>query len=66
MLEKFIEVTDRGNEFGALLTDLLKASDCTDCELPILKPYWYGLSLEAVKGISYLKNRTQRKIKLLL
>ena len=66
MLEKFIGVKDRGNEFEALLTDLLKAFDCTDCELPIPKLYWYGVSLEAVKGISYLKNRMQRKIKSLL
>lgn len=39
MLEKFMGVKDRGNEFEALLTDLLKAFDCTDCELSIPKLY---------------------------
>ena len=49
MLEKFKEAIDRGNQFGALLTDLSKAFDC------------YGVSSSALNVISsYLKHRTQR------
>ena len=32
MLEKFNEAIDRGNQFGALLTDLSKAFDCIDAK----------------------------------
>ena len=37
MLEKFKESVDKGNEFGALLTDLSKAIDCIDHKLLIAK-----------------------------
>ena len=30
MIEKFKEAIDRGNEFGALLTDLSKVFDCVN------------------------------------
>ena len=61
MLEKFKEVIDRGNQFGALLTDLSKAFDCFDHKLLIAKLYEYGVSSSALKIIfSYLKHKTQR------
>ena len=43
---------DRGNEFGVLLTELLKAFECTDHKLLIPKFYCYGNSPESVKIIS--------------
>ena len=39
MLEKFKESVEKGNEFGAHLTDLLKAFDCIDQKLLIAKFY---------------------------
>ena len=61
MLEKFKEAIDRGNQFGALLTDLSKAFDCIDHKLLIAKLYEYGVSSSALNIISsYLKHRTQR------
>ena len=39
MLEKFKEAIDRENQFGVLLTDLLKAFDCIDHKLLIAKLY---------------------------
>ena len=54
MLEKFKEAIDRGNQFGALLTDLWKAFDCIDHKLLIAK-------LSELNVISsYLKHKTQR------
>ena len=65
MLEKFKESADKGNEFGALLTDLSKAFDCIDNKLLIAKLFWYGVKPSSLNLIfSYLSNRTQRvKIK---
>ena len=61
MLEKFKEAIDRGNQFGALLTDLSKVFDCIDCKLLITKLSEYGVSSSALNVIySYLKQRTQR------
>ena len=61
MLEKFTEAIDRGNQFGALLTDLSKAFDCIDHKLLIAKLSEYGVSSSALNVISsYLKHRTQR------
>ena len=51
---------DKGNEFGALLTDLPKAFDCIDHKLLIAKLFWYGVSPSSLNLIfSYLSNRTQ-------
>ena len=61
MLENFKEPIDRGNHFGALLTDLSKAFHCTDHKLLIAKIYKYRVSSSALNTIpSYLKHRTQR------
>ena len=61
MLEKFKEAIDKRNLFGALLTNLLKAFDCTDHKLLIAKLYEYSVSSSALNIISsYLKHRTQR------
>ena len=61
MLEKFKEAIDRGNQFGALLTDLSKAFDCIDHNLLIAKLSEYGVSSSALNVMSsYLKHRSQR------
>ena len=61
ILKKFKEAIDRGNQSGALLTDLSKAFDCIDHKLLIAKLYEYGVSSSALNIISsYLKHRTQR------
>ena len=61
MLEIFKESLDKGNEFGAFLTDLTKAFDCIDNKLLIAKLFWYGVSPLSLNLIFYyLKNRTRR------
>ena len=61
MLKKFKEAIDRGNQFGALVTDLSKAFNCIYHKLLIAKLYEYGNSSSALNIISsYLKYRTQR------
>ena len=61
ILEKFKEAIDKGNQFGALLTDLSKAFDCIDHKLLIAKLYEFGVSSSALNIISsYLKHRTQQ------
>ena len=61
MLKKLKEAIDRGNQFGALLTDLSKAFDCIDHKVIIAKLYECGVSSSALNIISsYLKHRTQR------
>ena len=58
MLEKCKRSADNNKMFGALLTDLSKAFDCLDHELPIPKRYAYGFSLTALKLVhNYLSNR---------
>ena len=62
MTEKFNESINKGNVFGALLTDLLKAFDCIDHTLLIAKLSAFGVSPLLLKlPYSYLSNRTQRK-----
>ena len=60
MLEKFKESVDKGNEFGALLTDISKAFDCIDHKLLIAKLFWYGVPPSSLNLIfSNLSNPTQ-------
>ena len=55
------EAIDRGNEFGALLTDLSKAFDCINHPLLIAKLYNYGVSPLSMNTIfSNFSNRTHR------
>ena len=59
MIEKIKKVIDRGNEFGALLTDLFKAFDCINHPLLIAKLHSYRVLLLSINMIfSYLSNRT--------
>ena len=61
MVEKFKEPIDRGNVFGALLTDLSKAFDCINHRLLIAKLYNYGVSPFSINMIfSYLHNRAHQ------
>ena len=61
MTEKLKESIDKGNAFGALLTDLSKAFDCIDHTLLIAKLSAFGVSPLSLKLLySYLSNRTQR------
>ena len=58
--ENFKESADKGNEFGALFTDLSKAFDCIDHKLLIAKSFCYRLSFSSLNLIfSYLSNWTQ-------
>ena len=60
MIEKFKEAIDRGNEFGARLTDLSKTFDSINHPLLIAKVYNYGVSPLSINMVfSYLSNRTQ-------
>ena len=60
-LEKWKQVVDSVQMFGALLTDLSKAFDCLDHEPLIAKLNAYGFSLPALKLVhDYLSNRKQR------
>ena len=59
VIKKFKEAIDRGNEFGALLTDLSKAFDCINHPLLIAKLYNYGVSSLSINMIfSYFNNWT--------
>jgi hypothetical protein len=61
MLENWRKSSDKGEAFGALLTDLSKAFDCLSHELLIAKLHAYGFTLPSLKLIySYLKGRKQR------
>ena len=61
MTEKFKESIDKGNAFGAPLTDLSKTFDSIDQTLLIAKLSAFGVSHLSLKLLcSYLSNRSQR------
>ena len=61
MIEKFKKTIDRGDEFGALLSELSKVFDCINHPLLIAKLHNYGVSpLSINMNFSYLSNRTHR------
>ena len=49
MTEKFKESVDKGNAFGALLTDLSKVFDCIEHALLIAKLSTFGVSSLSLK-----------------
>ena len=60
-IEKWKNSVDKGESFGALLTDLSKAFDCLDHELLTAKLNAYRFTLPALRLIhDYLSNRKQR------
>ena len=61
MIEKWRTSLDKGGAFGALLTDLPKAFDCSPHELLIAKIHAYGVDISSLKLLhSYLTKRRQR------
>ena len=61
LLEKFKKAINKGNQFGAPLTDLSKAFDYVDHKLLIAKIYEYGVSSYALNiSSSYQKQRPKR------
>ena len=61
MLDKWNKAMDSGKHAGALLTDLSKAFDCLNHELPIAKLEVYGVGQSSLSYIySYLSDRKQR------
>ena len=61
VLEKWRESIDRGLEFGILLTDLSKASDCLPRDLFIAKLFARGFDDKALRFIyDYLRHCKQR------
>ena len=61
MTENFNESVNKGNAFGAVLSDLSKAFGCIDYIPLIAKPFAFGVPLLSLKLIySYLSNRSDR------
>ena len=61
ILRKWKKCVDKGNVFGALLTDLSKAFDCLDDELLTAKLNAYGLNLAVLRLVhDCLSNKTQK------
>ena len=57
LLKKWKNAVDKGKTFGALLTDVSKASDCLNPGLLIAKLNAYGFTLPAFKLThNYLSN----------
>ena len=52
MLEKFRKALDKGGDYAALLTDLLKVFDCIPDDLIIAKLHAYGFNMSSLKLMS--------------
>ena len=60
MTEKVYEAIDRGDKFGAILTDISKVFNCINYQVLIVKIGSYGVSPLSTKIVfSYLSNHTQ-------
>ena len=64
MIEKFKEAIDKGPEFGALLTDLLKAFHCINHKRLIAKLHSHEISLCLINLLSYYLNQRTQQIKI--
>ena len=64
MLKTFKESVDKGNEFGALLTNLSEAFDCIDHKLLIAKLFWYGVSPILLNITRFFYRIEQNELKL--
>ena len=63
MIEKWRKSLDKGETFGALLTDLSKAFDFLPQELLIAKLHVYGLDISSLKLLhSYFKRKQKVKL----
>ena len=61
MIEKWKKIVVYGGVFGALLTDLSKAFDCTAHDLFVAKLEAYAFQTDALNLVyDYLSNRKQR------
>ena len=61
MIEKWRKSLDKGESFGALLTDLSKAFDCLPHDLLVAKLHAYGFDIQSVRLIhSYLTGRKKQ------
>ena len=61
MIEKWRQSLDRGERYGALLTDSSKAFDCLSYDLLIVKLYAHGFDIPTLRLLhNYLTNRKQR------
>ena len=61
MIEKWRKSLDKGESFGALLTDLSKVFDCLPHDLLVAKLHAYGFDIQSIRLIhSYLTGRKQR------
>ena len=65
MLEHGKSTVDKGNVFGALLTDLWKAFDCLSHELIIAKLNPYGFNLAALKLVRVTCQKDDKELNLI-
>ena len=66
MLENFKKSVDDGNEFGALSTDLSKASDCIDHKPLIVKLFCSGVSPTAINSIHSTYQTELKELRLII
>ena len=66
MIEKWRESLDQCGAYGALLTDLSKAFDCSPHELIIAKLYVYGVDIPSLKLINSYLSKKDKGLKLMM